>query len=395
MEIEYLSESNAAEWEAFAATSSSAWFRHTLAWQKYSACCRFDSNTRNFSFMVKQNGRIQAIVPLLAEYSYPEMTFDCFAMYGDYTPLPAFADDDEVRKSSVVEAIRSEVAAIAAREGIRYGKFIVDPLISLPYFRDFSWFNMLEEGASVSFGTTNVVDLTAPEDEILRRMRKGHKAAIKQVIRDGGYRVDVFDASNITMDKMLRFKEIHRIDAGRQTRTDASWECMYEWVASGCGCLVMLWLESLGDYGAAALIMHYKKAAYYASYGILDSGFLNGHAGDIIQWEAIRHLKAAGIEIYEMGDNYFGLVPAVSAGVGAGSGSAVGAGACSGSGVCAGVPETADAYASAKPSAASPQSPTVSVPTISDNDRKLLEIAKYKRGFRSAEIPKIKFRKTY
>ena len=340
MEIEYLNENNAREWEAFASESDSAWFRHTLAWQKYSSCCRFDSNTRNFSFMVKQNGRIQAIVPLLAEYSYPEMNFDCFAMYGDYTPLPAFANDDEVRKSSVVDAIREEMAAIAEREGIRYGKFIIDPLITRPYFKDFSIFNMLEEGASLRFSTTNVVDLTVPEDEILRRMRKGHKAAIKQIMKTPGYRVDVFDKSNITIDKMLRFKEIHKIDAGRQTRTDASWECMYEWVASGCGCLVMLWLDSIADYGAAALIMHYKKAAYYASYGILDSSFLNGHVGDILQWEAIRHLKSAGIEIYEIGDNYYGL-------------------------------------------------------SDSANDRKLLEIAKYKKGFRSAEIPKIYFRKEY
>ena len=82
-------------------------------------------------------------------------------------------------------------------------------------------------------------------------------------------------------------------------------------------------------------------------------------------------------------------------GSGSGAGSGAGSGSGSGSGVGAGVPETADSYASAKPSAASPQSPTISVPTISDNDRKLLEIAKYKRGFRSAEIPKIKFRKTY
>ena len=96
MEIEFLNESNREQWDEFAFASDSAWMRHTTAWQKYSSCCRFDSNTRNFSFMVKQGGKIQAIVPLLAEYSYPERTVDCFAMYGDYTPLPAFVENGEV-----------------------------------------------------------------------------------------------------------------------------------------------------------------------------------------------------------------------------------------------------------------------------------------------------------
>lgn len=334
MEIEYLSKASAAEWDAFALESDSAWFRHTTAWQKYSSCCRFDSNTRNFSFMVKQGARIQAIVPLLAEYSYPEMDFDCFAMYGDFTPLPAFTTDPTVRKSAIVDAIREEITGIVAREGIRYGKFVLDPLVRFDWARDFEAFNLLDAGAKAHFGTTNIVDLSADTDTILRRMRKGHKAAIKQVMKESGYRIDIFDSTNVTKDKVWRFKEIHRIDAGRVTRTDASWECMYEWILSGNGTLVMLWLDSLQDYGAAALIMHYKDAAYYASFATLDAAILNGHGGYAIQWEAIKHLKALGITRYETGDNHF-------------------------------------------------------TPGASD---KLSEISKYKKGFRSLEIPKLTYR---
>ena len=340
MEIEYLNEGNRKAWDEFAAESDSAWMRHTTAWQKYSSCCRFDSNTRNFSFMVKQDNKIQAIVPLLTEYSYPERTFDCFSMYGDYTPLPAFRNGDEVKKSAVVDAIREEIGKIQAANDIKYGKFIIDPLIKHPYFSDFAPFNLLEDGAALTFRTTNIIDLTLELDVILRKMRKGHKAAIKQVMKEPGYRVDIFDKDNVSKDKLLRFKEIHRIDAGRQTRTDASWDCMYEWIADGNGILVMLWTEALQDYCAAALIMTYKKAAYYASYGTLDASALGGHGGDIIQWEAVRYLKSRGMEVYEMGDNYFGL-------------------------------------------------------SDSAQDRKLHEIAKYKKGFRSAEIPKITFLKEW
>jgi len=336
MEIIYLNEQNAAEWDAFAQESTSAWFRHTTAWMKYSSCCRFDSDTRNFSFMVKQGGKIQAIVPLLVEYSYPDRENHCFAMYSDFTPVPAFAENGEVAKSAVSEAINIELLKIAQENGVKYGKFIIDPLITYPYFRDFTHFNVpgIENGALVSFATTNLVDLRNDYDTIIRLMRKGHKAAIKQVMKDSGYRVDIYDKSNITPEILDCYKQIHIADAGRQTRTDESWNCMYEWIASGNGCLTMLWMDEAQAYQAAALVMIYKKAAYYASFATRDSMLLNGHGGYIIQWETIKYLKEHGVEFYETGSNRY--------------------------------PKDA-----------------------SENQFKISEISKYQRGFRSIEVIRI------
>ena len=185
-----------------------------------------------------------------------------------------------------------------------------------------------------------MIDLSLDLDVILRKMRKGHKAAIKQMMQKSGFHTEIYDKDNITIDKLLKFKEIHKIDAGRQTRTDASWQCMLEWIQSGCACLVMLWLDEIQDYCAGALIMMYKRAAYYASYGIIDSSLLNGHAGYIIQWDAIRYLKENNILRYEMGENYFFIDDA-------------------------------------------------------NRDAKLLEIAKYKRGFRTVEVPKVTYQLVY
>lgn len=340
MEIEFLNKENQNEWDCFINQSNSAWFRHTTDWLKYSSCCRFDSNTKNFSFMVKQNNEIQAVVPLLTEYSYPELTFDCFAMYGDYTPMPAFANETDVNLTKVFDTIQDKIYNIAQENNIRYGKFIIDPLIKYDYFKDFASFNLMGANSNLKFSTTNIVDLRQEEEVIIRKMRKGHKAAIKQALKNSGYKVEIYDKTNITKDKLLKFKEIHKIDAGRQTRTDKSWDCMYNWINNGNACLIMLWLDEIQDYCCGALIMMYKKSAYYASYGIINSTLLNGHCGYIIQWEAIKYLKAIGIELYETGDNYYSEI-------------------------------------------------------VSDNDKKLQEIAKYKRGFRSLEYPKITYKITY
>lgn len=338
MEAIYLTEDNQAVWEEFAAQSDMAWFRHTVDWLKYSACCRFDSNTVDVSFMVKQSGKIQAIVPLLVEYDYPDRTTNTFAMYGDNTPLPAYANESDIDRSKVDEFIWDEIRKIADKYHVTKAKFMVDPLIKYPYFNDFASFNLLEKGFQLEFTTTNVVDLTLDIDVILRKMRKGHKAAVKQVLQQGGYHVDIFEANTINHDILLKFKAIHFKDAGRQTRTDESWEWMYRWITAGKAFLALLYLDEKQDYAAGALIMQYKDAAYYASFATTDSYMLNGHCGQAIQWEVIKHLKEKGYSRYETGRNYF-----------------------------------ADSqYA---------------------GDAKRMEISKYQRGYRSIEIPKLIYTK--
>lgn len=338
MEAIYLTEDNQAVWEDFAAKSDMAWFRHTIDWLKYSACCRFDSNTVNVSFMVKQSGKIQAIVPLLVEYDYQNPSTNVFAMYGDYTPLPAYANESDIDRGKVDEFIWEEMGKMADKYHVTKAKFMVDPLIKYPYFNDFASFNLLEKGYQLEFTTTNIVDLTLDIDVILRKMRKGHKAAVKQVLQQGGYHVDIFEKDTISHEVMDKFKQIHITDAGRQTRTDESWECMYNWVTSGKGCLALLYLDKIQDYAAGALIMQYKDAAYYASFATTDSYMLNGHCGQAIQWEVIKYLKEKGYSRYETGRNYF-----------------------------------ADSqYA---------------------GDAKRMEISKYQRGYRSIEIPKLIYTK--
>ncbi len=309
MEIEFLSNANKSKWDDFCIKNKTAWFRHTSAWLDYSMCCRFDSNSKNRSFMVTQNNEILAVVPLLSEYIFGDEKHNCFAMYGDYTPLFAAKDDCEVNPKSLMETIEKTIFKIAAEDNVVCGRYFIDPLIEADYIRDFYRYNLLSAGAVPSLTTVNLVDLSDEEDVILRKMRKGHKAAIKQVLKESGYHIDVFDKNNIDRSKLLRFKEIHKIDAGRQTRTDASWNCMYDWIVNGNACLVMLWLDELQDYVCGALVMMYKKAAYYASYATLDSSSLNGHGGYIIQWSIIRYLKKQGLLLYETGKNCYGIIP--------------------------------------------------------------------------------------
>lgn len=145
------------------------------------------------------------------------------------------------------------------------------------------------------------------------------------------YRIDFFDQSNVEVGRLMDFKDIHRVDAGRQTRTDQSWMCMFDWISQGHAILALYWSVAEKRYAAGAFIITYKGNAYYGSFATLDSNLLEGRAGYAIQWEIMRYLKSHGIKKYNIGEN-----------------------------VCS-------------------------------HDQKLLDIAKYKRGFMTVEYPQISF----
>ena len=89
MEFESLTKENENEWNEFCLETDSAWFRHTTHWMKYILDCRIDSNSENLSFLVRQNKKIVAVVPLISQYIYGEENHDEFANYD--TPIPIFA----------------------------------------------------------------------------------------------------------------------------------------------------------------------------------------------------------------------------------------------------------------------------------------------------------------
>jgi hypothetical protein len=113
----------------------------------------------------------------------------------------------------------------------------------------------------------------------------------------------------MTSDKinetLLAYKKIHSIDAGRQTRTDASWNCMLDWLYNGNAVLAMAKSNSLGKYISGAFILMYKNNAYYGSYATIDANLNNAVVGHFVQWYIIKYLKSRGIKKYETGWNYY------------------------------------------------------------------------------------------
>lgn len=306
MEIEILNNENKQEWNEFCEKSNAAWFRHTTYWQDYILNCRFDSNSKNLSFMVKQNSEIIAVVPLISQYIYGDEKNNEFANYD--TPIPYLAiknDNNSISKENVINFVNEKIEELAMENKIKRAVFFIDPLIRKDYLNNFKEFNLLKFCFSTDVKTTNIIDMEDDIDSILRKMRKGHKADIKSVLKSNDFRVDIFNKDNFTEDKLQIFKEIHMVDAGRQTRTDRSWECMGEWIKNNHAILLLVWINSLSKYCAGGFFILYKERGYYGSYATLDSYLLGHKIGHLTQWSAIEYLKQNNFEKYEVGYNYY------------------------------------------------------------------------------------------
>jgi hypothetical protein len=84
----------------------------------YIICCRFDSNSRNHSFLVKQNNEIVAIVPLISQYRFLREG-DEFANYDTPTLYPALKNDSSnINKHALIKYIQDEINDIAGKNNM-------------------------------------------------------------------------------------------------------------------------------------------------------------------------------------------------------------------------------------------------------------------------------------
>lgn len=314
MEIELLTTENEKEWNEFCLKSNSAWFRHTTYWQKYVMDCREDTDSKNYSFLIRHNKKIVAIVPLISQYVYGNKELSEFANYDTPVPLMAIKnDDEEISRDKVFELAQNHIDELAKQNKINQGHFFVDPLINKDVNKNFDEFNLLKNDYFPELKTTTILDMTLGEDAVLRQMRKGHKSDIKSAFRDRvigdkeQWEVKIFDKDNVKSydESVSIMREIHFIDSGRRTRTELSWKDMYEWILAGFGFLVLLKDNTTKKDVAAGFFINYKNKVYYASYATIDSHLLNGKIGYIIQWSAMKYMLSHSITDYETGWNYY------------------------------------------------------------------------------------------
>ena len=253
------STSLAGQWDAYCDATIGAWFWHRSGWMQY--CEVGSTDALNMSFAVVEDGEIVGICPIIL--SNGTLTY-----YGAPCPEPLYRDVG-IRQEMV-----NHLTAIV-------GAYTIDSYdlrgtgLDATTSQDISWM-------------TRVIDLNPPSEiEAIRRwlnVRKSYKSLIHR-----GQRTHLIETSTHPRTVQV-LHDIHREQAGRETRPQQTWDLMAAWVQQGYAYLCTAW-NSAGLCDGAVYIYTYKGHEYY------------GHAATRVQsinhallWEAIRRSTAQTFE---------------------------------------------------------------------------------------------------
>jgi len=308
LEIFQLTKDVIDEWNDFCLKSNSAWFRHTTFFLEYILHCRFDRLSRNLSFGIKQNNKIVAVAPLILQTNYEDKDIFEFGL-GD-TPIPFPAFDNSLfpeNKKEITKVIFEKIDELAKQNNISYAKFFVDPLTDDILLGTHITNPLPKFGYHETSISTNIIVLNKPIEEIFKDIRKGHKADIKNAIKNK-FVVDFFSKENIKKEIFNIYKELHYLASGRKTRPDESWEDMFGFIKNGYSILALERKQDKQEYFAGVLVITYKGKAYYGS-GATHPKYEGVRGiGHLLHWQIITYLKDNGYNYYETGWNYYPII---------------------------------------------------------------------------------------
>ena len=284
------------DWDAVCEQSPGAWFTHTSGWIDYTANMRLQDKSENLSFAVAHGRRLLALVPLIRE-NHQGRRHISYA--GFNTPYPALL-------GSLVEAERKTLEKfifekIAALSDVDYWCFHVSSLTDEVLNHSLNVNPLPKHGYQDTTISSNVLLLNADAETLYRNFRKGCKSDIKTA-QKRGCKVFIVDKSNYEAKHFDSYRAIHLEAAGRQTRTDESWEKQRSWLQAGTSLLALE--EKDGQTISAAFVNTYKNRAYYQSCATLPAFEREVGIGHVMQWEIIQHLKKNAFTHYEIGWNY-------------------------------------------------------------------------------------------
>jgi hypothetical protein len=285
------------DWDAACEQSPGAWFIHTSEWIEYTANIRLEEKSENLSFAVTDGRRLMALVPLVKE-KHQERKHISYA--GFNTPYPAFLGSLGEAERKAIEKFTFE--KIAELSDVDYWCFYVSSLTDEVLKHSLNVNPLPKHGYQDTTISTNILALTGDEDAIYRNFRKGCKSDIKTA-QKRGYKVFIIDKNNYEPAYFDRYRAIHLEAAGRQTRSDESWEKQKGWLQAGKSILAVE--ENDGRAVSAAFVNTYKHRAYYQSCATLPAFEREVGIGHLMQWEIIRHLKKNHFSHYEIGWNYY------------------------------------------------------------------------------------------
>lgn len=159
---------------------------------------------------------------------------------------------------------------------------------------------LLDLGAQVNPGFTQVIDLSRSHDELHRSMTKAFKWGVNWGVKN--LDLTIISSDNISVEHVEAFRLLHLDAAGRETRSRRSWEMQHAMIVANEAFCGLGWLE--GQLVTAALFPHSSAHCFYGVSASRRELFDKPLSHAVI-WTAMLHAKKMGIKCFEMGEQVF------------------------------------------------------------------------------------------
>lgn len=251
------------DWDEFVSRHNHGWFFHSTRWLDYAMA--YTPKAQDLSFAgLDAAGQVQSVVPMVWHPDHG------FVHGGQYTPRPIGTDLSAAIQTGVCAARAAERAGLALP--LTMWRPILGDIVGMPNVAE-SW-------------NTFVLDLRPQSDVLWSKIRKSYRSLIHRA--EEMYELRVCGANRLgpPFDIMIA-RDLHREAAGRQTRSDLTWDFMGQWLQEGLALCATAWTSTgLRGYAYA---LRWKGWAYYASGSTLDDDLQAA-----LVWQLATTLKADG-----------------------------------------------------------------------------------------------------
>lgn len=300
MEIVKFQLENSADWEALCQSSDDAWWWQTAAWLDYSLRYKPEYRPESKSFVVTDAGKLVAACPLILESI---AGVNEFSSGDDYGLTPFFANALAPKnRERVMKLVFDHIDQLAGENNVVRARlrfpvlnksFLLNPADRSNYLLQFGYLD-----ASIN---SRIIDLRQPIADLRRDVRHGHDADIDRMAKI--LQSEIFTAETITPEIFDQYTQLHHKAAGRITRSQDTFDLMYQWITQSQAMLVGA--KKAGRFIGFSYFFLYKDNVYYGS-SCNDPEFSQLSISHFIQWTAVEWLQQHQYQFYEAGWQYYG-----------------------------------------------------------------------------------------
>jgi len=263
---------------------------HQIYSQEYATSVIFEN--RSAIFLHGEQPAFGILMSLSTEGERRELT-----CYGRPILLIENRDLDTLTRKKVFKRLKSWLANMVQESGV-----------TLIYFRDYleqselSSFSrlLLDWGGRATPYFAQMTDLTIGQEGLWRGVSKGCRWGINWGRKH--IQVRTLDQHNVQEADMEAFRLLHLDAAGRETRSQRTWDLQYEMVMTGEAFMIFGSLDQ--ELVSAA---HFSISPCHCFYGVGASrrSLFDKPIAHVILWEAILHAGRLGCRKFEIGEQLF------------------------------------------------------------------------------------------